>query len=155
MTSLTGATSQDLPTAELVASLLRDGLDVQLRLSGWSMKPLFRPGCLVRFSARATPRVGDIALVRYPNDQLVAHRVVALDATRVQTKGDSCLSPEGPVPHSSVIACAISLRGTLALPLRNVFMRRVGLLVTRLYPTMVRGLRRVLPRKDGTFVEAN
>ena len=155
MTSLTQANKPDPPTAELVATLLGDGLDVRLRLSGWSMKPLLQPGTLVRFSARATPVVGDIVLLRYPNDKLVAHRVVALDASWVQTKGDSCALPDGPVPSSHVLGCAVSLQALISVPLRNFWMRRTGLLMSRLYPSLVRCFRSILPRKDETFAEAS
>ena len=114
-----------------------------------------RPGTLVRFSARTTPVVGDIVLLRYPNDKLVAHRVVGLDASWVQTKGDSCALPDGPVPSSHVIGCAVSLQALISVPLRNFWMRRTGLLMSRLYPSLVRRYRSILPRKDETFAEAS
>lgn len=101
------------------------------------------------------PAIGDVALVRYPNDQLVAHRVVALDASEVRTKGDSCKAPDGPVPRDQILGCAISLASPIEIPLDNFWMRRAGLFMNWLYPSLVRCYRRILPRKDRTFVEAN
>ena len=42
---------------EILAAFLEDGVDIRVRLSGFSMKPLVRSGSVLRFSARRTPRV--------------------------------------------------------------------------------------------------
>lgn len=132
--------------AELIASLLRDGLEVRVRLSGWSMKPLVPSGSVVRFSAIGTPSVGDVVLARLENDALVAHRVVALDSDRIWTKGDACRTADGPLPRKNVIARAVRLEQRVPLPLANVWMRFVGLALSRIYPPLVAGYRALVPR---------
>ena len=134
------------PTAELLSWLFRKGLDVRLRVSGWSMKPLVPSGSVLRFSPSGAPSVGDVVLARLPNDSLVAHRVVALEADRIWTKGDACRTADGPLPRASVIARAVRLEGRISLPLANFWMRALGLIVNRLYPGVVAGYRAVVPR---------
>ena len=64
-------------TTELAASLLKCGWSIRLRVSGWSMKPLLKSGCLVRVAPlKETPQVGDIVLYRTEANRLVSHRVV-------------------------------------------------------------------------------
>jgi hypothetical protein len=131
-------------TAELLSSFFRDGMDVQLRLRGWSMKPLVPSGSLVRFSplrSVESPAIGDVVLARLPNDALVAHRVVAVDAERIWTKGDACRTADGPFPRSSVLARAVRREGFIPLPLSNAFMRTFGRVVNRFYPPLLAALR--------------
>ena len=137
------------PTAELLTWLLREGLDVRLRLSGWSMKPLVPSGSVLRFSGSGEPLdivLGDVVLARLSNDALVAHRVIALDSDRIWTKGDACRTADGPLPRGSVIARAVRLEGRISLPLSNFWMRALGLVVNRLYPRLVGGVRVLVPR---------
>jgi len=137
------------PTAELLTWLLREGLDVRLRLSGWSMKPLVPSGSVLRFSGSGEPLdivLGDVVLALLPNDALVAHRVIALDSDRIWTKGDACRTADGPLPRGSVIARAVRLEGRISLPLSNFWMRALGLVVNRLYPRLVGGFRVLVPR---------
>ena len=147
---------------EILAAFLEDGVDIRVRLSGFSMKPLVRSGAVLRFSARVTPRVGDIVLLSFTNGaadgddarleqvKLVAHRVLALDDEHVWTKGDSSGTQDPPVPRSRVLASATTLEtgGAIAIPLRNAPMRAMGLLANFLYPRLVRAYRTVWPRKD-------
>jgi len=143
---------------EILTAFLEDGVDIRVRLSGVSMKPLMRSGSVLRFSARGTPRVGDVVLLSFPNEvtgpieqvKLVAHRVLALDDQRVWTKGDSSGTPDPPVPRSRVLASATTLEtgGAIAIPLRNAPMRALGLLLSSWYPPLVRTYRTVWPRKD-------
>src|SRR3990172_9376566 len=102
------------PTAELLTWLLREGLDVRLRLSGWSMKPLVPSGSVLRFSGSGEPLdivLGDVVLARLSNDALVAHRVIALDSDRIWAKGDACRTADGPLPRGSVKIGRASCRG--------------------------------------------
>jgi len=143
------------PNAEILAAFLEDGVDVRVRLAGFSMKPLLRSGSVLRFSPRGTPRVGDIVLLSFPDGEstrdvkLVAHRVLALDDDNVWTKGDSSGTPDPPVPRSRVLALATTLEtgGAFALPLANPPMRALGLLMSSLYPRLVHAYRTVWPRK--------
>lgn len=141
--------SPRMPSAALIASMLHEGREVRLRLTGWSMKPWLRSGALLRFAA-TQPVVGDIALTRHANDALVAHRIVALGADWVQTKGDACLAPDGRVPRASLIGCAVALDSRalgLALPLGNALVRGLGQATNRAYPRLVRALRTLCPRR--------
>jgi len=133
-------------SAELIASLLQDGLEVRVRLTGWSMKPLVPSGSVLRFSANGEPSIGDVVLARLENDALLAHRVVALDSDRIWTKGDACRTADGPISRQRVIARAVRLEGAVSIPLSNVFMRWVGLVVNRLYPRLSAGYRVLVPR---------
>ena len=144
---------------EILAAFLEDGIDIRVRLSGFSMKPLLRSGSVLRFSARVTPRVGDIVLLSFPigapdgdikQVKLVAHRVLALDDEHVWTKGDSNGTEDPPVPRFRVLASATTLETntTIAIPLRNATMRALGLFASSLYPRLVRAYRMVWPRKD-------
>lgn len=139
-----------VPPAELVATLLRDGVDVRLRLVGWSMKPLFPSGVVVQFSSTPSPTVGDVVLIRHPNDALVAHRIIAADSHRIRTKGDSCSTEDAPVARESIVGCAVRIQGRMfSLPLTSPWMRTVGLRLNRLYPMLVARLRALVPRKAG------
>ena len=138
------------PTADLLTWLLREGLDVRIRLGGWSMKPLVPSGSLLHFrgfSRSGEPSLGDVVLARLPNEALVAHRVIALDSDRIWTKGDACLTADHPFSRESVIALAVRLEGRISLPLSNVLMRALGLVVNRLYPRLVRRFRALVPRR--------
>ena len=135
---------------ELVSSLLSGGLDVRIRLCGFSMKPLVRSGSVLRFSARAEPTTGDIVLLRYPGQKLVAHRVLRLSEESVWTKGDSCRVPDPPVARARVLGAATCLEvGPVAIPLQNRTMRSLGRLASLIYPKLVRAFRAVFPTKPG------
>lgn len=147
--SMSSRAGRTLPVsqAELITSLLCDGFDVRVRLMGWSMKPFVPSSSVLRFSANGSPSLGDVVLVRLENDALVAHRVVAIDPERIWTKGDACRTGEGPLPRNSVIARAVRREGTVPLPLSNVWMRFLGLAVSRVYPRLVAGYRVLVPRR--------
>jgi hypothetical protein len=132
---------------ELLSSLLGEGLEVRVRLTGWSMKPLVPSGSVLRFSSNGEPLRGDIVLARLENDALVAHRVVALDGDRIWTKGDACVTADGPLPRERVIARAVRREGTLPLPLSNVWMRSFGLALNHVYPRLVAAYRVLVPRR--------
>jgi Peptidase S24-like len=134
-------------TAQIVTSLLGDGYDVRLRVTGWSMKPLIRSGTVLRFSPATSPARGDIVLTRHENDSLVAHRVIAMDADWIRTKGDACRTADGVVDRDAVVACAVGREGVIYLPLRGMWVRSVGLLLNRLYPLLATAYRGVIPRK--------
>ena len=135
------------PTAELLTWLLREGFEVRIRLSGWSMKPLVPSGSVLRFSRSGEPSIGDVVLARLPNAALVAHRVVALDGDRVWTKGDACRVADGPLTRENILGRAVFLEGAISIPLANVWMRSLGLALNRLYPPLVVVYRGLFPRR--------
>ena len=133
---------------ELVSSLLLGGLDVRIRLSGFSMKPLVRSGSVLRFSAMAEPTTGDIVLLHYPGQKLVAHRVLRLSDESVWTKGDSCRAPDPPAARAQVLGAATCLEvGPVAIRLQNKTMRSLGRLASVVYPKLVLAFRAVFPTK--------
>jgi hypothetical protein len=111
------------------------------------MKPLVPSGSVLRFSPNGAPAVGDVVLARLPNDCLVAHRVIALEADWIWTKGDACRTADGPIPRERVIARAVRLEGRVPLPLSTYWMRALGLVLNRFYPRLVAGYRAVVPRR--------
>jgi len=129
--------------------LLEDGIDVRVRLTGFSMKPLVRSGSALHFSAQPEPEVGDIVLLHYQNQCLVAHRVLKLDEQRVWTKGDSCKAADAPVERSQILATATALEapGGVLIPLRNAGSRWIGRSMSLVYPRLVLAFRAVWPRK--------
>jgi hypothetical protein len=139
--------SLSTPTAELLSRLLREGLDVRIRVRGWSMKPLVPSGSVLRFSPQGAPAVGDVVLARLANDSLVAHRVIALGTDWIWTKGDACRTADGPLPRERVIARAVRLEGRVPLPLSSFWMRALGVVLNRFYPRLVAGYRAVVPRR--------
>lgn len=140
--------TQPVPKAELVEDLLSDGLEVHLRVSGWSMKPCVRSGSVLRFSAASSPIVGDVVLTRLSNDALVAHRVIQIEGDWIRTKGDACRTPDAPIRSSQVLGSAVRLEGrAVSLPMRNRFVRRLGLALNRFYPMLVLAYRSLVPRE--------
>lgn len=132
---------------------MEDGVNVRVRLSGHSMKPLLPTGSLLCFSPTSRPSVGDIVLMRVANggdDKLLAHRVLAVDDDHVWTKGDSSTTCDPPIPHTRVLGCAVALelRGGFTIPLRNLAMRSIGLALSTIYPRLARVYRRLVPRKE-------
>ena len=120
----------------------KHGLDLRIRLSGFSMKPLVRSGSVLRFSAMAEPAMGDIVLLHYPRHKLVAHRVLRLSRESVWTKGDSCGAPDPPIARARVLAAATCLEvGAVEIPLQNPTMRSLGRLASLVYPKLVLAFR--------------
>ncbi len=152
-------------TAELAQSLLESGWMLRLRVSGSSMKPLVRSGSLLRIaplsplsppsrpsplsSLSGAPILGDIVLFRATSGRLVAHRVIGSDGETYRTKGDSAGESDGPVERRQLLGKILGIEGPLFLPLDGPVARRIGLLLNRHYPRLVR-LKTALKRR---FVE--
>jgi hypothetical protein len=114
------------------------------------MKPLLRSGSVLRIapssSLPAGPVLGDIVLFRAASGRLVAHRVIELDGDRYRTKGDSSREPDGLVEHGQLLGKILGIDGILFLPLDGPLARRIGLLLNRYYPSLVR-LKAALKRR--------
>jgi hypothetical protein len=120
------------------------------------MKPLVPSGSIVQFSSGPAPVLGDIVLIRHPNDSLVAHRVIEIGSGLLLTKGDSCAVADGAVARDRVVGCALRLERSgskLSLPLRNAWMRRIGLALNFLYPKVVARYRALVPRNPAVASE--
>lgn len=138
---LTGSTS------DLAASLLRSGVAVRLPVSGWSMRPLVRSEGVVRvLPARWPPRLGEVILYRLATGRLVVHRVVRRAKDRVWTKGDACVTWDGPVVASQILGRVAAIERPVFIPLESRCARLVGRWLGWLYPRLVaikiRALRR-------------
>jgi hypothetical protein len=129
---LTGSTS------ELAASLLRSGLAVRLPVSGWSMRPLLRAVGVIRVVPSAwPPRLGEVILYRLANGRLVVHRVVRRALDRVWTKGDACVTEDGPVAAAQFLGRVAAIERPVFIPLESACARLAGRLLGWLYPRLV------------------
>ena len=122
-------------------------VDQWLALSGRSMWPLGPP---LRVGIAHTPwqslRPGDlVAFVAADAGQVWLHRVHAIAASGVQTRGDTRTSPDPQVPHSAVIGRVVAWRlgpMTVAVAVcgpRAQLRRRVGLAWSLVAPHLRRG----------------
>ncbi len=100
--------------AELAEDLLRRGMAVRFRAHGRSMEPMVRDGDVltVEPARLAELRVGDIALHRVGNGQLVAHRVVARCAAGgralLATRGDAAFGAADRVGERDVLGRVVA-----------------------------------------------
>jgi hypothetical protein len=87
---------------QLVHALLKQGISVQLRVSGNSMQPLLRGDEILEIAPLAgqMPRLGDLLLFRTQDNKALVHRVIWRHwrQGRVQTQGDACLACDAPIP---------------------------------------------------------
>jgi Signal peptidase, peptidase S26 len=124
--------------ADVVETLLRSGTPLTLPVSGSSMKPLLQKGARLRIiPCKEAPLRGDIVLYRAPSGRLIAHRVVGFAGEKVRTKGDSSRTPDPLVDRGRILGLVIGAEGRF-VPLRGPLARRVGLLINRYFPRMVR-----------------
>jgi signal peptidase I len=65
-------------------------------VSGKSMLPAIKSGS-VAIGVAEKPRVGDVVIVKI-GDRYVIHRVISINGTMLQTKGDNNTHPDPPVP---------------------------------------------------------
>lgn len=135
-------------TTELAGSLLKEGRSIRFRATGWSMKPLLKSGCFLRVAPlQQAPQVGEIVLCRTKNDRLVSHRVVAVSAGSIWTKGDSCSQMDAVVRPPQILGRVIAVEKPLYIPLTGRWARWTGQLLGLSYPKLVKlkmSLRRLL-----------
>jgi signal peptidase I len=94
-------------TLRIGRELLREGSSVRIRLDGYSMWPLLRPGDIgiVTPCDTAEIRPGDIIAIELL-DRWVAHRLMKVlngGAKRFVTRGDSCLGYDVAIEEERVI----------------------------------------------------
>jgi len=102
--SATRCTANVEPTAlaELIRSLLADGLAVEVEVSGSSMWPFVRSGDVIMLEPRK-PRVGDIGAMLDSERRLLVHRVVAGSGGIWVTRGDAAGSADPPTREADVV----------------------------------------------------
>lgn len=117
-----------------------------LSVQGQSMWPLMAP---MQVAVDRVPwadlRRGDlVAIVSFRQGAVVVHRIVALDETSVQTRGDTNSAPDPRLPRSAVLGRIVRMRlGPLQFPVpasgaSASLARRVGLLWGRAAPSLRR-----------------
>lgn len=82
-----------------------DNALVWIDASGYSMLPLFWPGCRARM-VLTHDHLGVGQVVVFPSGKkLIAHRVIGFDPChgKILTKGDTLCAPDHPVPESDII----------------------------------------------------
>ena len=95
--------------AELALELLARGEAVRVRARGASMRPWVRDGDVVVLQAAASPRVGDIVLLRRGDFGLL-HRVVARRADgRCCVAGDALPRADGWFLPEDLVAVAVAI----------------------------------------------
>lgn len=98
----------------VIQSLLQQGINVRIQVSGNSMLPFLNGGetvelCPVTFSNESMPlKRGDLLLYTTKNNNPVIHRLVKRrylnNILHIQTKGDNCAYVDAPVPVAKVLA---------------------------------------------------
>lgn len=104
-----------LPASALMPeyeSLLRQGAELPLVVSGESMLPFLRPGRdTVYLKAPNAPlRRGDIAFYRRFDGSYILHRVYRAEPGKYWFLGDAQIRVEGPLPAACVFACVTAVR---------------------------------------------
>ena len=74
------------------------------RVTTGSMSPAYPAGSAVFIQSAADYRIGDVVLVDRPEfSRPVLHRIVAIDATNVTTKGDANAEADAPISISHIV----------------------------------------------------
>lgn len=90
----------------------RAGAEAELVLRGGSMAPAIRPGDRLRVAplhAGELPALGEV-VVTARGGTLVAHRVAAVSAGAVITRGDAARAPDLPVAPDEVLGRVVAVR---------------------------------------------
>jgi hypothetical protein len=95
--------------ADAIREALRAEHPIEVLAAGTSMRPEIPDGARLNLCAPNQIRLGDIVLFT-AGDRLVAHRVIRRDPKRVLTIGDSCASPDAPIPRERILATVRSVR---------------------------------------------
>lgn len=102
--------------AELVRSLLADGLSVSKPVSGDSMLPSIPSGVVLQVEplAQTPPRLGDVVFFEACDGRTIIHRVSLRFRRRsqpwVQTWGDNCQKPDAPVPACNILGRIVAMQ---------------------------------------------
>ncbi len=119
-------------TEKIVKEMLTAGVPLRVKIRGFSMLPLLRPGDMVELRAPEEDiKKGDVVIVK-DKGTLLCHRVVNIDYPWVYTGGDFSPRVEGPFHIHDVLAVVIvenqwKIRGWI-----DRFFVKVSLFVKRL-----------------------
>ena len=147
------------PAIKLVREKLAQGGLVRLRVSGNSMAPLIESGdvVLVRHADPESLRRGDLLLVEREGAFLV-HRLVAIGARGIQTKGDNSSHADLPVTPQAILGRVVAVEKggkTIELdegrwPMVNRTLGLLGWCEARIF-ALGRMIKRKLARGDGRW----
>lgn len=88
----------------LLCSLLQEGREVSLTVTGYSMQPFFRHGrdSVLISPPNVAPVRGDIVLLRDVSGRYLLHRVLDTAEGIIYTCGDGNIRPDPPMPASGL-----------------------------------------------------
>lgn len=96
---------------EIAEEVLGSGKSLSFVAGGTSMAPFIKEGDTVTVRPERRLRIGDIALLRTPEDLLLLHRVVRTTKTGIITQGDACLCEDDFTPFEYVLGRAVRSSG--------------------------------------------
>ncbi len=110
---------------EVIVDLLQRGHAVEFRARGDSMHPVIREGDLLHVEPALTFRRGEVVLT-IADRGLTAHRVIAIDAETIVTRGDNAPAPDTPLPLARALGKVtwIDRHGTRRPPRREFALLR-------------------------------
>ncbi len=88
----------------LINTTLRSGVKVRMKIDGGSMHPWLRRGDTVLVGSADADQLmlGDILVIRQNND-ILTHRLIAVNKYGWLTKGDASPSPDEPVSQGEIL----------------------------------------------------
>ncbi|WP_339134748.1 MAG: S24/S26 family peptidase [Candidatus Electrothrix sp. GW3-4] len=130
MNDLPTISIRDQGALDFVRTLLREGINVRIKVSGESMMPLIQSGDLVEISSLKgkNPRLGDIVLFCTPQKSPLIHRLLRRrcysNVLYLQTKGDACRSFDCFIPVDHLVGRVQNIiTRRKKIDLRSPFMR--------------------------------
>lgn len=148
---------------DLVDEMVRRAGSTRLRVSGLSMLPAIWPGDVltVERHCRENLEPGHIVLYRRKR-KLTAHRIIAVAAAYLLTRGDSVPSPDAPVEWGEVVGRVVGIsRNGRSIEMRRSLWQRAAAWIlsrsercTRLLPRSRAALQRLAPSSPSGFTRA-
>lgn len=102
----------NLQFSSLMADVIGRGKEFRFRASGNSMSPFIKNDDVITFcSINSKPiRVGDIVAFLHPTyNNLIVHRVIAINSGNFLFKADNANKPDGWVNHDHIIGIVINV----------------------------------------------
>jgi signal peptidase I len=96
------AEPRDLELAAILEALAGRGAAARMRVAGGSMHPTLRDGDVVLIEPLGRCQRGDVVVAKL-DGRIVMHRVVSVDADRVQLRGDNRVECDPPIALADVI----------------------------------------------------
>jgi signal peptidase I len=134
--------------AEILKTLISEGLSIKFRAGGNSMFPFICDGDIITVSPVSTsPKIGDVVVLFSPLQILIVHRIISKKKNLYFTKGDNAYSIDQPVDFLDIIGVVKQVKHKHQNIIRNV---RYGWIIalfsnlnmTRFYSKIIIRLRR-------------